>query len=243
MRYNVPMRGTLLNTATVAVGATVGWLVGKQIPGSYQTVALHGLGLVTCGLGLKMFLQSKNPLIAAIAVAGGGVIGLRLGIDFEIGHIAGWFKQALGQTHSDRFIDGLVTSFVLFCIGPMTLLGCMQDALEKKIDLLSLKATLDGVAAFFLAAASGACVIVTAFLLLIYQGALTLAAGSLRPIAEDEELLAETTATGGAILFATGLGLLEIKDLHTANYLPAVFVAPAAVMIGRRFAKRSKAAQ
>jgi len=84
---------------------------------------------------------------------------------------------------------------------------------------------------------------VTAFLLLIYQGALTLAAGSLRPIAEDEELLAETTATGGAILFATGLGLLEIKDLHTANYLPAVFVAPAAVMIGRRFAKRSKAAQ
>ncbi|MDR3689884.1 MAG: DUF554 domain-containing protein [Fimbriimonas sp.] len=228
------MRGTLLNTATVATGATVGWLVGKQIPGSYQTVALHGLGLVTCGLGVKMFLQSRNPLIAALAMAGGGVIGLAIGIHAGIGELAEWFKHSLGQGSSPRFVDGLITSFVLFCIGPMTLLGCMQDALEKKSELLSLKATMDGVAAVFLAAASGAGVLVTALLLLIYQGALTLAAGWLRPIAADEELLAETTATGGAILFATGLGLLEIKDLHTANYLPAVFFAPAAVMIGRK---------
>jgi len=237
------MRGTLLNTATVAVGATVGWLIGKQIPGSYQTVALHGLGLVTCGLGMRMFLQSRNPLIAALAVAGGGIIGLALGLHAGIGEIAEWFKQTLGQTGSPRFVDGLVTSFVLFCIGPMTLLGCMQDALEHKIELLSLKSTMDGVAAVFLAAASGAGVIVTALLLLLYQGALTLAAKSLRPIAEDEELLAETTATGGAILFATGLGLLEIKDLHTANYLPAVFLAPAVVFIGRKVSRRSKVAQ
>ncbi len=232
------MRGTLLNTATVAVGASIGWAVGKAIPGSYQTVALHGLGLVTCGLGIKMFLQSKNPLIAALAVAGGGVIGLALGLHAGIGELANWFKHTLGQSGSPHFVEGLVTSFVLFCIGPMTLLGCMQDALEGKIELLSLKSTMDGVAAIFLAAASGAGVLVTAFLLLIYQGCLTLAARPLRPIADDEELLAETTATGGAILFATGLGLLEIKDLQTANYLPAVFLAPAVVIIGRKFANR-----
>jgi len=242
MRYNVRMRGTLLNTSTVAAGATVGWLVGKYIPGSYQTVALHGLGLVTCGLGVKMFLRGKNPLIAALAIAGGGVLGLALGLNAGIGELAEWFKIHLGQSSSPRFVDGLVTSFVLFCIGPMTLLGCMQDALEKKIELLSIKSTLDGVAAVFLAAASGAGVLVTAFLLLIYQGAITLAARPLRPLAEDEELLSETTATGGAILFATGLGLLEIKDLQTANYLPAVFLAPILVMLGRKLNRAQKTA-
>jgi uncharacterized protein len=236
------MRGTLLNTATVATGATIGWAVGKQIPGEFQTVALHGLGLVTCGLGIRMFLQSRNPLVAALAMALGGVIGLALGLHAGIGQLAEWCKVHLGQTGSPHFVEGLVTSFVLFCIGPMTLLGCMQDALEKKIDLLSVKSTMDGVAAIFLAAASGAGVLVTAFLLLIYQGAVTLAARPLRPLADDEELLAETTATGGAILLATGLGLLEIKDLHTANYLPSVFLAPAVVMIGRKLSKGAKTA-
>jgi len=232
------MRGTLLNTATVAVGSTAGWAVGSHIPESYQTVALHGLGLVTCGIGIKMFLQGKNPLIAALAIAGGGVVGLALGLQHGIGEIAGWFKMHLGQTNSPRFVEGLVTAFVLFCVGPMTLLGCLQDALENKIDLLSIKSTLDGIAAVFLAAASGAGVLAAAPLLLVYQGGITLLAKPLRPLAEDKDLLAETTATGGAIMFATGLGLLEIKDLQTANYLPAIFIAPFVVRVGRWIADK-----
>jgi len=236
MRYKHRMRGTLLNTTTVLVGGTIGWIVGNGVPVAYQSVALHGLGLVTCGLGLRMFLKGNNPLIAALSMAMGGVLGLALGLNADIAQLAIWCKVHLGQTGSPKFVDGLVTSFVLFCIGPMTLLGCLQDALEKKIELLSVKSTLDGIAAFFLAAASGAGVIVTAFLLLIYQGTVTLAAKPLRPLAEDEGILGETTATGGAILFATGLGLLDIKDLQTANFLPAVFLAPTFVILGRKIA-------
>ena len=235
------MRGTLLNTTTVLVGATIGWTVGSYVPVEYQTVALHGLGLVTCGLGIRMFLKGNNPLIAALSMAVGGVLGLALGLNADIAQLALWCKIHLGQSGSPKFVDGLVTSFVLFCIGPMTLLGCMQDALEKKIELLSLKSTLDGIAAFFLAAASGAGVVVTAFLLLIYQGAITLAARPLKPLAEDEDILGETTATGGAILFATGLGLLGIKDLETANFLPAVFLAPIFVILGRKMVKKKVA--
>ncbi|HSI73361.1 MAG TPA: DUF554 domain-containing protein [Fimbriimonas sp.] len=228
------MRGTLLNTATVAVGATVGWLIGKEVPAAYKEVALHGLGLVTCGIGLKMFLQSRNPLIAAVAIAAGGVLGMALGLHAAIESLAEWAKHQLGQGDSASFAEGVITSFVLFCVGPMTVLGCMQDALEKKQDILALKSTMDGIAAVFLTAAMGLGVLLTAALLLVFQGLLTLGARYLQPVADDAEALAELGATGGAILLGTGLGLLEIKDLHTANYLPSIFIAPAIVMIGRR---------
>jgi uncharacterized protein len=245
------MRGTLLNTATVAVGATIGVVVGRGIPASFQEVALAGLGLVTVGIGLKMFLQSKKPLIAAVAVAIGGVLGLALGIQSGIMGLAGWAQGELsmgelsmggelGMGDQTRFVQGTLTSFVLFCIGPMTLLGCLQDALEKKIELLALKSTMDGIAAVFLAAASGAGVLLTALLLLIFQGGLTLLARPLRSFADDKEALAELTGTGGAILLATGIGLMGIKDLHPANYLPAIFLAPAISVLSRRFS-RSKA--
>ncbi len=229
------MRGTLLNTATVALGAALGLAVGQAIPDSFKEVALHGLGLVTCGIGIKMFLQARNPLVAAVAIAGGGVLGMALGVHTGIESLAEWSKERLGQGETGSFAQGVITSFVLFCVGPMTLLGCMQDALEKKIELLALKSTMDGIAAIFLAAALGAGVLLTAALMLIFQGLLTLGARYLQPISDDAEALAELSATGGAILLGTGLGLLEIKDLHTANYLPAIFLAPTIVLIGRRF--------
>jgi len=231
-----------MNTATVLAGATLGLVVGKAIPPEYQTVALHGLGLVTCGIGVKMFLQGKNPLITALAIAGGGILGLAIGIHHGIVWVAEWSKVHFGQSGENRFAEGVVTSFVLFCIGPMTLLGCMEDALERKIQILSVKSTLDGIASIFLAALYGAGVLVTALLLLLFQGALTLFAKHLHPIANNEQMLNETMAAGGAIIFATGLGLLEIASLRPANYLPAILIAPSAVAIGQRIGKSKAAA-
>jgi uncharacterized membrane protein YqgA involved in biofilm formation len=232
------MRGTLLNTATVAVGAGVGLLVGRTIPSTYQDVALHGLGLVTIGLAVRMVLKGRNPLVAAIAVAVGGVLGLAFGIHAGIEALAEWSRQRLGGGETGRFAQGMVTSFVLFCVGPMTLLGCLQDALERKIELLSVKSTMDGIAAVFLAAAMGAGVLLTAVLVLLFQGALTLLARPLRPLAQDAEALDETSGTGGAILLATGIGLIGLKDLHTANYLPAIFLAPLLTVAARKLPKK-----
>ncbi|MGV3615676.1 MAG: DUF554 domain-containing protein [Fimbriimonas sp.] len=235
------MRGTLLNTATVAAGAGVGLVVGRTIPQAYQDVALNGLGLVTLGLAMRLVLKGRNPLIAAIAIAFGGVIGLALGIHAGIETLAEWSRQRLGGDGGGRFAQGMVTAFVLFCVGPMTLLGCLQDALEKKIDLLAVKSTMDGIAAVFLAAAMGAGVLLTAGLVLLFQGALTLMARPLRPLAEDAEALDETSGVGGAILLATGIGLIGLKDLHTANYLPAIFIAPALALVARRLPKKGAA--
>jgi uncharacterized membrane protein YqgA involved in biofilm formation len=237
------MRGTLLNTGTVALGAGLGLLVGRAAPEAYRDVALHGLGLVTCGLGIKMFLASRNPIAVALSIAVGGVIGLALGLHAGVSGLAGWIESALGARGTGTFAVGLVTSFVLFCVGPMTLLGCLEDALENKIDILSVKSVLDGIAGFFLAAATGAGVLVTAVLLLLFQGGITLAARPLSGLARNEAALAEVTGTGGAILLGTGLGLLGLIDVRGTNYLPAIVLAPfLAGWLGRLGAPKEKAA-
>lgn len=231
------MRGTLLNTATVAVGACLGLLINKSLDRSYQEVALSGLGLVTCGFGIKFFLKGRNALVAAISVAVGGVIGLALGIHHGIDQLSEWTRHQVGGD-AGTFNQGLITSFVLFCIGPMTLLGCVKDGLENDIELLALKSTMDGIASIFLAAAFGAGVLVCAALLLVFQGLLTLSARWLKRFVQNEALLDELTATGGAILLGTGIGLIGLKDLHTANYLPALALAPAVGSLMKRVEKR-----
>lgn len=230
-------RGTLLNTATVIVGSLIGLAIRGWLDPAYQQIALGGIGLLTLGIGIKLFLGSKNILIVAMSIALGGMIGYALGITNGIGHFAEWAKGAFGGQHVGTFAEGLITTSILFCVGPMTLLGCMQDGLEGKIDLLALKSTMDGVSSIFFAAALGHGVLVSALVVLVVQGALTLGAQALRPVVDDEELLAEVSATGGVILLGIGLGLLDIKKLPTADYLPALALAPLFVWIWRRIAK------
>lgn len=227
------MKGTLLNTATVAVGAGIGLLLGNTLPEAYKDVALQGLGLVTCGMGIKMFLKSQNALVPAISVAVGGILGVALGIHSGIEAFSEWARQQLGG-EAGTFNEGLITTFVLFCIGPMTVLGCIKDGLEGDIELLALKSTMDGIGAVFFAAALGPGVLVTAGLLLFFQGALTLLARPLRPLVQDHTLIDELSAAGGAILVGIGIGLLGIKDLRTANYLPALVLAPLVSLLFRR---------
>jgi uncharacterized membrane protein YqgA involved in biofilm formation len=232
------MRGTLLNAASVGIGAGAGLLLGTALPDSYRQVAMNGIGLVTLGVGIKMFLQVRNPLVVAGAVVLGGILGLALGIHSAIEGLSLWAQSQFSHNGDGSFATGMITSFVLFCVGPMTLLGCLEDALEHKIDLLSLKSTLDGVSAVFLAAALGTGVLFTAVLVLIFQGAITLLARHLKPLIAEEAALAELTATGGAILVGTGIGLLGLKDLQMANYLPCIFIAPGMVLVSHSVKRR-----
>lgn len=227
-------RGTLLNTVTVLAGGLLGWGVGSRLPEAYKEIALAGLGLVTVGMGIKMFLASKNVLVVAGAIALGGVLGLAIGIHEAFAHLAGWIKGAFGVHDQGGFVDVMITTSVLYCVGPMTLLGCMQDRLEKRIDLLALKSTMDGIAAVFFGAISGPAMVATAAVVLVFQTALTVAAKPLKPLGDDEEMLADLTGSGGVMLMGTGLGLLAIKALPVANYLPALALAPLFVLLGRK---------
>lgn len=229
------MRGTLFNTATVAAGALLGLAIGRNIPDVYQMTVLSGFGLVTMGIGAKLFLQSKNLLIVAGAIALGGMLGLLLGIDAGLNAFGDWLKVRFSG--GGRFTEGLVVTSVLYCVGPMTLMGCVQDGLEGKSELLQVKAVMDGISAIFFAAAMGTGVLVTAAIVLVVQGAITLLAKPLKGFAEDADLIAEATGTGGILMLGIGLGLLDIKKVGVANFLPALFLAPMFVLGGRRLSK------
>ena len=232
-------RGTLLNTATVAVGAGVGLLAGKAIPGEYKDLAISALGLVTLGFGIKSFIQSKNVLLVAGALVLGGVLGLLLHIQQGVDGFADWAKAAFGGQGSDTFQQAVITTSILYCVGPLTLLGCLKDALEDDIELLAIKSTMDGIGSVFFAAALGPGVLVTAGVVLVVQGTITLAASPLKRFAKDEGMIAEATAVGGVMLMAIGLGLLKIKELPVASLLPALFVAPLFAWAAQRWKRRS----
>lgn len=230
------MKGTLLNTATVAVGATLGLLLKSRVPEALNPVVLSGMALVVVGLSIKMALSGKNPLLPAVGMALGGILGTVLGIQVGLEGLAETIKVATGSNES-KFVEGLVSTSVLFCIGPMTLLGCIEDGLEGRSDILNLKSTLDGFSAFFFAVGSGAGVLVTAAVVLIVQGAITLLARYLRGVAKDEELMGTLTATGGAILLGISLNMLGLTKLPMANYAPALVIAPLGGWVGGKLAK------
>lgn len=234
------MRGTLLNTATVAVGATLGLLIGSGLPPAYQQNAMAGIGLVVVAIGVKLFLQSKNVVYVAGAIAIGAILGTLLGIDNGLHQLTEWVRQQVGG--GPHFNEGLITCSILFCVGPLTLLGCIQDGLDGNIELLSVKSIMDGVGALFFATSlgrdGGFGVLLSALVVLIYQGLLTLLARPLRPLAKDEELLAEATGVGGVLLMAIGLGLLNIKVLPVANYIPALILGPLFVVAARKVSAR-----
>jgi uncharacterized membrane protein YqgA involved in biofilm formation len=223
----LPARGTLLNTLTVTVGALVGLWIGGHMPSDLKPVALSGIGLVVACMGVKMFLETKNVLIPTIAVVSGGLLGAWVGIDVGLDSMAEWLRQRLNG--GDTFNEGLITASVIFCVGPLTLLGCVKDGLERDIELLAFKSTLDGIGAVFFAATMGVGVLVSAVVVFVVQGALTLLARPLRPLAERPQLTAEATAAGGAIMVAIAIGLLGLRDdMRTEIYLPALVIAPLA---------------
>lgn len=235
-------RGTLLNTATVAGGALIGLAVGKYIPGTYKDIAQAALGLVTVGLGLKLFLQARSILLVAAALVLGGCLGLALGLQSGLESFGEWARRTVGG--QGGFTQVVVTTSILFCVGPMTLLGCLRDALEDDMELLAIKSTMDGFVALFFAAtvSGGEGLLVTAVVVFVVQGAITIAASPLKRFANDEHMIAEATATGGAMLCGIGLGLLELKDIPVANYIPALLLAPLFVALSRRVAiRRTKA--
>ena len=238
MLARLPFRGTLLNTLTVLVGASLGLWIGDHMRTDLRAAAMGGIGLVVACMGVKMFFETKNALIPTIAVVAGGLLGKWIGIDVGLASLAEWVRERLGG--GDTFNEGLITASVVFCVGPLTLLGCIKDGLERDIELLAFKSTLDGVGAVFFAATLGAGVLASAGVVLVAQGLITALAKPLRPLAERPQLVSEATAAGGAIMVAIAIGLLGLrKDMRTEVYLPALVIAP---LIAPLFLKRNRAA-
>jgi len=180
-----------------------------------------------------MFMATKNPVVCVAAIALGGILGYALGVQAGLETFAAWAERTVGG--QGRFAEAIVTTSILFCIGPMTLLGCLEDGLTGRSDLLMLKSAMDSVGAFFFAATLGPGVFVTCLVILVYQGALTLLAKRLAFLRDRPTMIAEITAVGGLIIVAVGLGLLSIRPMRVADYLPALVVAPLVLAVIERW--------
>ena len=245
--------GTALNVATVLVGSGFGVLLGNRLPQRTRDAVTDGLGLVTLMIAamsaaavtdtdLADAVGSGGPVLIVLgAILLGGVIGSLLRIEERLEGLGDAIRRrvpasvaddATGSDQRHQFVQGFVTASLVFCVGPLTILGSLDDGLGRGIDKLALKATLDGFAALAFAASLGWGVAASALAVGVIQGLLTLAAFVLGGLLPEAHLLA-MTATGGLLLVGVSLRLLNIKQVPVGDLLPALGIAPLLVEIVR----------
>jgi len=236
-----PGIGTVVNVVTVLLGAALGVLLGNRLPARTRDVVTDSLGLVTlliAGLSavavtdrdLTRYVGSSAPMLVVLgSMVIGGVIGSLLGLESRVEGLGGWLQSRLagdtGSVERHRFIEGFVVSSLVFCTGPLTILGSLNDGLGLGADQLFLKATLDGFAAIAFAASFGWGVAASALTVLVIQGGLTGVGLLLGDVLPDAHI-AVLTAVGGLLLVGVALRLLRIREIPVADLLPALLVAP-----------------
>ena len=237
-----PGIGTLVNVTTVLVGAVLGVLVGHRLPQRTRDVVTDALGLVTLLIAASTALSVSDPalvdavgssapiLIVLGSLVVGGVAGSLLGVEAALERFGVWLRGKLLRGGGDRrdrerFVEGFVASSLLFCVGPLTILGSLSDGLGRGADQLFLKSALDGFAAIAFAASFGWGVAASALAVLTVQGSLTLVGVLLGDVLPDAHVAA-LGATGALLLVGVAIGLLRLRSLPVGDLLPALVVAP-----------------
>ena len=242
----IPGIATLVNVATVLAGAVVGVALGNRLPIRTRDVVTDALGLVTLLIAGTSAIAVLSPelvdevgdsapmLIVLGSLLVGGIAGSLLRLESRIEGLGGWLQRRLsgetGSAERARFVEGFVVSSLVFCSGPLTILGSLNDGLGNGSDQILLKATLDGFAAVAFAASFGWGVAASAVTIVAVQGSLTLVGVALGDVLPEAHLAA-VTATGGLLLVGVALRLLRIREIPVADLLPALLVAPLLVQL------------
>lgn len=237
----IPGIGTAVNVATVLLGATLGVLLGNRLPTRTRDVVTDGLGLLTlliAGTSAMAVLSDDltdevgtgAPMLIVLgALLLGGIVGSLLRLESRVEGLGGWLQSRLsgetGSVERHRFIEGFVVTSLLFCTGPLTILGSLNDGLGNGAEQLYLKAALDGFAAIAFAASFGWGVAASAITVLVVQGSLTLLGLGLGDVLPDANLAA-LEATGGLLLVGVAFRLLRVREIPVADLLPALLFAP-----------------
>lgn len=223
------MVGTLINVGAILLGGSVGLFFRSAIPKKYITIVFQGIGIFTLFIGVDMALKTNNYLILVMSIVVGGIIGTMLKIEQGINKLSDIVAKK-SRSENSKFSEGLVSAFLLYCMGSMTILGAFQEGLGDSPDLLLAKSLMDGVSSVALAAGLGYGVLFSVIPLLIYQGGLTLFAQLLSTYL-TEPIINELTAVGGLLLIGMGLNILEISKIKILNMLPALLIVVALVFI------------
>jgi uncharacterized protein len=234
--------GTLINVGAVLAGGTIGSLVGSRFPIGIRVTLMQAIGLATLVIGLQRVLPTSNVLILLGSMLLGVVVGELLRIEDRLEAVGGLAERTFGvkprvtgrtgagSDEASPVARGFVTASLIFCVGPMTILGSFEDGLSSSYQTLAIKSMLDGITATVLSSSLGWGVLLAAVTVLVFQGTLTLGAGLLRSML-SEPMIVEMTAVGGLLILGIGLNILELSRIRVGNMLPALVFAPVLVAI------------
>lgn len=229
------MTGTIINMIAVFIGGMLGLLIGSRLPERIRQTVIAGIGLFTAAIGIQMFIKTENPIVVLGSLLIGGLLGEWWRIEDGLKGLGGYLERRFLKTQvnaeGSRFIKGFLTASIVFCVGPMTILGSIQDGLTGDYSLLAIKSVLDGFAALAFASTLGVGVLFSIPIILVYQGGLSLLAAQAQAVTTPE-MMNEMTAVGGVLLIGIAVSsLLELKPIRVSNFLPALFIAPLIVAI------------
>jgi uncharacterized membrane protein YqgA involved in biofilm formation len=222
------LSGTLLNAATVLIGGVVGTVLGDRLPERLRENVVRGVGLFVIAMGVKFAIDTSNLLFMLGAILLGGIIGSLIGVDARLNQLGETLQRRFARGTTSTVAEAFVTASIVFCVGPLTFLGSIQNGLAGDASLLTEKSVLDGFTAIALAATLGWGVLLTIPLILVYQGGLALGASLFAGLLSDLQLR-EMSAVGGLLIIGVGLRLLTIRDVKVADFLPAIIVSPLVV--------------
>jgi len=243
--------GTAVNVLTVLGGTAIGLLAGRRLPDRLRSTVLSGVGLLTVVIGIQEATKTHNVVVPLVALILGAIVGEALSIEERLEAVGDRVRRLVERRLVERrtvecrpeqpasasasFVEGFVAASLLFCVGPLTILGSIKDGLggPDHAQLLFVKAALDGLVAIVFASTLGWGVAFSALTIVVVQGSLTLAAGAADRVL-TARMIDEMTATGGVMIIGIGLRLLDLKRVRVASFLPALVLAPVAVALFAR---------
>lgn len=216
--------GTLVNTCTVIAGALIGILLKKGIPERVSNTIFCGLALVTIFIGISGSLVGQNTLIAVIVMVLGALIGEVIDIDKRVNSLGKKLENKFDKgNQNSTFAQGFTSACLLFCVGAMTIVGCLQAGINGDNTILFTKSAMDFVSAMIFASTMGIGVLFSAIFVLVYQGLITLLAGVISPLL-TETVINEMSCVGFIIIIGLGLNMLNVTKLKIMNFVPAIFL-------------------
>jgi uncharacterized membrane protein YqgA involved in biofilm formation len=230
--------GTVVNVLAIVAGTVAGVLLGSRLPERLRVAMLQAIGLVTLVIGMREALTTRNVVFPLVALILGTAVGEALRVEDRLeglGHRIRRRFERDADAGDSRFVEGFVAASLLFCIGPLTILGSIRDGLggPDHAQLLLVKSALDGLVSIAFASTLGWGVGFSALSVIVIQGTLTLAAGGADRVL-TERMVAEMSATGGLMVIGIGLRLLDVKQVPVGSFLPALVIAPVAVALFAR---------
>ena len=223
--------GTIINTLTVLGGGVLGLLIGNKIPERVRVIIVQVIGLTTLAIGLRDVIDTDNIVFPLVGMVLGGIVGELLRLEDRLAHIGELLRRKFAREAAESsFVNGFVTATLLFCVGPLTILGAIEDASGRTPQLYIIKGTLDGFMTIIFAALYGVGAVFSAVSVFVVQGSLTLFGTTLDALLSDRMRL-ELFSAGGLAVVAIGINLLEIKKIRLGSLLPGLIITPFLVWI------------